>query len=134
MNIEIWSENNLFQTHNATIKSQQAIISGVFKVNENLGCQGADGNQGGKLMIAVWKSCWTDLKEYYHWLLRASLRASGKDVDLGFGSLSFTFPGQTLSFLNVFIFFGKTNMHLLHALGFPQTFFLIFNSSISKNT
>lgn len=44
-------------TNNVTINSQQAIISGIFKVNEYLGCHGADGDQGGKLMIAFWKSC-----------------------------------------------------------------------------
>lgn len=41
------------RTHNATINSQQAIISGIFKGTGNLGCQGADGDQGGKLMTAV---------------------------------------------------------------------------------
>lgn len=42
------------RTHNAIINSQrEEIISGIFKVTGNLGCQGADGDQGGKLMIAV---------------------------------------------------------------------------------
>lgn len=39
------------------------------------GCRGFDVDQGGELMIAVWKSCRADLKESHHGLLRSHIRS-----------------------------------------------------------
>lgn len=107
------------RSHNATINSQQAIIPGIFKVNGNLGCPGAAGEQGGKLMIAVWKKFWRNIIMDF-W--GSTFLTSGNDVDLEF-SLFFTFPGQILSFQKRFFF---TNTCLPEMLWFTKTIYFYF--------